>query len=106
MSVLGNYVKLVPEVWKWQHWTDHQIVEKTITDPVLKRTKTVRTLTFWVDREDGAKVDKTYSVTAEKLAVLLSPYLPDKGYRNYEMGIRMRGAGFQTTYELETRPIR
>ena len=81
---LGNWVMLEPGTRTRIHLVDHQIVERKITDPFWKVEKTVRTLMFRVDRQDGAKVEKSLSITSERLASEFAPYLEGKAYVNYE----------------------
>jgi len=102
--VLANYVKLTPDVPKLLHFIDHAITEKTIMDPLLKRPKTVRSLVFFVDEEDGAMVTKTFSIISEKLAARLWPYVEEKKYVNYNFRITQRGRGFLAEYEVEVIP--
>ena len=76
------------------HFRDYRITERQITDPYFKTPRTVRSLLFLVDKEDGKPVDKTYSVVSEKLADEFQPYLEDGSYRNYEWCLVKDGAGF------------
>ena len=80
---LENWVKLEPCKPKRLHFADHAIVERVITDPILKRPKKVRSLVFLVDEEDGRPVEKSFSVVSEKLFQELSAYLPGKRYTRY-----------------------
>jgi hypothetical protein len=102
--VLENYVKLEPGVRKRLHFYDHTFVSKTITDPLLKRPKTVRALILFCDEEDGVKVDKPFSVIQEKLAMLFAPYLEGKRYKDYTFAITKIGAGFTAEFEVEAIP--
>lgn len=103
--MLKNYVSLEPGVVKTLHFYDHAFMEKTIIDPILKRPKTVRSLVFFVDEEDGIKVDKTFSVIQEKLATLFAPYLEGKRYLGFKFRIRKIGAGFTADFEVEAVPL-
>lgn len=104
--VLENYVKLTPGVPKRLHFTDHALVTKTLTDPLLGRSKEVRSLEFLVDSEDGVKVDKSFSVVSEKLAATLEPWLGGKRYLAYEFVITKRGESFVTSYTVDVTPAR
>jgi len=82
-EVLGNWVVLHPGERKRLHFYNHAVVERVITDPVTGAQKTIRSLTMWVDEEDGVPVKKMFSVISEKLAGQLAPYLVNKNYVNY-----------------------
>jgi hypothetical protein len=105
MAVLGNFVRLVAGVPKRMHFVRHEFVEKVIRDPLTGSAKTVRVLQFYVDYEDGQKVAKVFSVTSEKLAAALSPYLEGQRYAKLEFVITKKGEGFLTDYSLEVRPF-
>lgn len=81
---LDNWVKLELGTRKRLHFTDHRYAEREITDPFWKTPRTVRSLLFRVDREDGVLVDKTLSITSERLASEFEPYLADRSYTLYE----------------------
>ena len=102
--MLENYVRLEPGIKKRLHFYDHAFTTKTITDPLLGRPKTVRALVFFCDEEDGVKVDKTFSVIQEKLAMLFAPYLEGKRYKDYTFVILKTGAGFLSEFEVEAIP--
>ena len=104
MSILENFVKLEPGIRKVLHFYDHVIVIREIMDPVLGKTKPVRSLTFFVDEEDGRPVKKTFSIIQEKLAAALAPYLPGKRYLDFNFAITKIGAGFTAEFEVEAIP--
>jgi hypothetical protein len=106
MSVLGNYVKLETGIEKQLHFSDYYYTRKEIRDPVTMRTKVINVLVFRVDEEDGFKVEKEFSVTSEKLASQLVPYLPGNMYRGYRFRIKKVGSGFTTDYVITATPIR
>jgi hypothetical protein len=60
------------------------MVKRTITDPFWKVEKEINTLVFRVDRQDGAPVEKSLSVTSERLASEFLPYLEGKAYTLYD----------------------
>jgi hypothetical protein len=105
MSVLGNFIKLEVGKPKRLHFTRHEFVDKVIRDPLTGSAKTVRVLQFYVDYEDGQKVAKVFSVTSEKLAAALSPYLEGQRYTRLEFVITKKGEGFLTDYSVEVRPF-
>ncbi len=100
MSVLGNFIKLVEGVPKRLHFIDHSFQQKTLMDPVLGRPKTLTSLSFLVDEEDGSATSKTFSVTSEKLAARLQPWLEARKYVSVNVTITQRGRGFLTDYEV------
>lgn len=104
--VLENFVTLVPGVPKTMHFTAGEIVNKVITDPALLRAKTIKALHLEVDREDGVPVSKSFSVTSEKLAQSLAPYLGPGRLPLYDFTITLSGSGYTRSYSLEARPAR
>jgi hypothetical protein len=104
MAVLGNFVRLEAGVAKRLHFVRHEFLDKVIRDPLTGAAKTVRVLQFYVDMEDGQKVSKIFSVTSEKLAAALRPYLEGGRYTQLEFKITKKGEGFLTDYSVEVRP--
>lgn len=92
--VLDNWVKL--EVGKpvELHFSQYRVTSRQITDPYFGTPRTVESLLFLVDRVDGEPVDKTFSVTSEKLAQEFEPYLEDGSYRDYIWTLVKDGPGF------------
>lgn len=80
---IENFIVLEPGVGRSLHFRDHAIVDRVITDPVLKERRTVQSLLFYVDEEDGRVVDKTYSIVSQKHAAEFTGYLEGKRYRGY-----------------------
>ena len=91
---LENWVKLPIGKVVCLHFKEYRITPRQITDPYFKTPRTVRSLLFLVDREDGVEVDKTYSVVSEKLADEFRPYLEDESYKDYEWCLVKDAAGF------------
>jgi len=104
MTVLENYIRLEPGVRKILHFYDHTITTKEIRDPLLARTKPVKSLIFFVDEEDGKPVKKIFSIIQEKLAATLAPYLPGKRYVEYNFAITKFGTGFAAEFQVEAIP--
>lgn len=104
MVVNENYVKL--EIGKpvRLHFIDHGIMDKIVTDPVLKWKKTVKSLVFKVDRMDGDQADTVFSTLSEKLWAEFEPYLDGQKYLNYEFVIVKDIAGFMPPRIVEIRP--
>jgi len=102
--VIENFVKLRPGVEKKLHFYEHEIVTRVITDPILKMRKKVQSLVFLVDREDGVKVDKMYSIVSEKHAAEFAGYLPGKRYRRFEFVVVKDAPGFVPPRIVEVRP--
>ena len=84
---LDNWVKLEPGKEVKLHFKDYRITSREIEDPFWKTERTVRSLLFLVDREDGKPVDKMFSVISERLAEEFQPYLEDGTYRLYEWAL-------------------
>ena len=91
---LENWVKLPIGKVVCLHFREYRITERQITDPYFKTPRTVTSLLFLVDREDGVEVDKTYSVVSEKLADEFRPYLEDGTYKDYEWCLVKDAPGF------------
>ena len=92
-SPIQNWVKLAPTVPTRLHFTAYAIVNTPITDPTTKFTKTVQSLQFQVDKQDGAPVSKTFSILSERLAAEFNPYLADNQYTRFEFVIVKDGPG-------------
>jgi len=103
--VLGNYVVLEPGIKKSLHFKSHFLGPKEITDPASLHLKSVNTLEFQVDQEDGRAVDKAFSVTSEKLARQLAPFLPEREYVRHLFSITKSGSGYKTEYAVRVQPL-
>ncbi|MDR7492445.1 MAG: hypothetical protein QN122_13490 [Armatimonadota bacterium] len=99
-DLLQNFVRLEPGESKRLHFVDHAIAPRDIRDPVTGLVRPVRTLVFIVDMEDGVPVQKTFSVTASRLAAEFAPFLTDRLYRAFDFVITKHGSGFGTTYTV------
>jgi len=104
--VLKNFVELQPGVPAAMHFTDHAFDSKEIRDPRTGLVKKLNTLVFSVDRLNGVTVGALYSVTAEKLATQLNPYLTDRAYRGLLFTITKLGTEYLTSYEVQVSPFR
>ena len=104
MAVLENYVKLISGIPKRLHFKDHAFTTRRIRDPVSGFVKSVQVLEFLVDWEDGAPVEKIFSVIQAKLAAHFQPYLEGKRYRDYLFTITKIGEGFTAEFRVEASP--
>jgi hypothetical protein len=86
-SPISNFVVLVPGVRVKLHFKDHQILVRSITDPIRKVPVTRESLMFYVDKIDGAAADKVYSILSQKHAAEFAGYLPEKRYVRYDFTI-------------------
>ncbi len=84
---LGNWVILKPGVEVKLHFREYRKTPREIMDPFWKVERTVQSLLFLVDREDGKPVDKSFSVISDRLAQEFQPYLEDGSYKLYEWTI-------------------
>ena len=98
--VLKNYIELQPGVPATMHFTDHAFDAKEIRDPRTGLVKSLNTLVFSVDRLNGVAVGALYSVTADKLAKQLAPYLANRAYRGFLFTITKLGTEYLTSYEV------
>ena len=104
MTVLQNYVELDEGVPARLHFRDHNLVRKTITDPVTLQPASRNTLVMEVDTLDGRPVESKFSVMAEKLASQIEPYLADKSYVNHDFTITTIGSGFRRNWTVLVTP--
>ena len=99
-----NFVVLKPGVPVKLHFRAHKVVDRVITDPTFEVSRTVKALLFLVDEEDGAPVDKTYSVLSQKLASDLSGYLEGQRYLRYTFTLVKDAAGTVPPRIVEVTP--
>lgn len=99
--VLANYIVLEPGIPKVLHFTSHYLGPRALVDPDSRHEKRLNVLEFQVDREDGVEVSKVLSITSEKLARELSPFLPDGAYLRMIFTITKSGAGYRTEYSVK-----
>lgn len=99
--MLRNFVVLADGVPARMHFAAHALVDKPITDPLTRFPKTVRALELLVDQLNGQAVSAAFSVTAEKLAVQLQPWVENGRLSLVDFVITKRGTGFATSYSVE-----
>ncbi len=97
---MQNYVVLMPGVPARLHFYDHDLVARTITDPLTRKQKSVTTLVFQVDELDGKPAVGQYSTLSQKHYADFQPYLDGKKYTAYDFTIRMVGNGHTREYQL------
>lgn len=102
--VLQNYVILQPGVPARLHFLSHQVVVKTIADPVTGRDKRVQSLQFEVDELNGKAVVSAYSTISQKHAQDFAVFLSGERYRDYDFLITMTGEGFRREYQVQPIP--
>jgi len=102
--ILENFVRLDSDVPKRLHFNAWRIIPKEITDPHTKSPKIVNVLQLDVDQDDGIRVHKVYSITSEKHAQQIAPYLQNNSYLNFDFSITMRGHGFLREYTVQIIP--
>jgi len=102
--VLRNFVVLERDTPAVMHFRSHQMEPRQIVDPLTGQEKVINTLQFAVDQFNGQPSIATFSVTSEKLAQSLAPYLEGERYKNYLFTIVRRGEGFRTEYEIQPTP--
>ena len=102
--VLDNFVRLEEGVPRRLHIVDHAIVTREIRDTLTGWQKPTTVLELRIDEEDGRPAAKVLSVTAEKLAAQLQPYLAGNLYRAHTFTITRRGSGFGTSYMVQVEP--
>ena len=99
--MLRNFVVLADGEPARMHFADARVIERTITDPLTRFDKSVRTLELLVDRLNGQVVSVPFSVTAEKLAAQLQPWIDSGRLSTVDFVITMRGSGFGRSYSVE-----
>ncbi len=102
--MLMNYVQLEKDIPLKLHFTDHYFVQRLILDPTTGRKKSVKSLVFWVDEENGQPVAKTLSILSEKLSRKLQPYLAEESFKAYDFVITKKESGFTTDFVVDARP--
>jgi len=102
--VLQNFITLASGVPAAMHFVDAQKVDRDITDPATGKVKTLTTYQFVVDELNGEVVTATFSVTSEKLAAQLDPYVRSGRLQDMVFTITKHGLGFTTSYEVDVRP--
>ena len=92
--VLDNWVKLEPGVEVRLRFREYRVATRQITDPYFKTARMVESLLFLVSHVNGEEVDKTFSVTSERLSQEFEPYLEDSSFKLYEWTLVKDAAGF------------
>ena len=103
--VLTNYVTLQAGVPATLHFTDHAMATNEIRDKLTGLVKPLTSLQFVCDRLNGQEVGCIFSVSSEKLAQQLAPYLPDRRYRGLAFTITKSGSNFLTEYQVKVAPF-
>ena len=98
--VLENFIRPVTGTVEVLHFSDHEIVARSIKDPATGRQKIRNVLVFQVDERNGKASNTEYSFTSEKGASQFAAFLADKSYVNYLWTITPRGSEFQREYEI------
>jgi len=101
MSVLGNYIDLVAGVPKKLKISRYYKDVIEMKDPESKEIKPVNRLVCIVTREDGKEVNKTFSITSEKLAQMIMPGLKKDLHLEKEVRLIMTGIGYLREYSME-----
>ena len=102
--VLQNHVMLQDGIPARMHFTDHQVVRRTITDRQTGRPTSREVLELSVDSLDGRPVGAVFSTMASKLADQFAPYLPTKSYVQYDFVVTQRGEDFQRSWTVQAIP--
>ena len=92
-SPISNYVILRPGMHVRLHFSDHRVIKRVILDPIRNIQVERESLVLYVDRENGSKVDKMYSILSQKHAAEFAGYLEGKRYLNYEFVVIKDAAG-------------
>lgn len=87
MAELENWVILRPGVPVKLHFRANKIAERIITDATFGVPRSVRSMLFLVDEEDGRPVDKAFSVLSQRLMDELAGYLEGERYLRYTFTI-------------------
>jgi len=102
MSLLANYVKLIPEQKKCMKLDNPRIEERVVRDPKTGRNKIVRALVFDCLEEDGVATFKTFSTLSEKLATTLYNLWNTGELKRKRVCIVWHPRDFATEYEVWT----
>jgi len=101
MSVLGNYIDLKPGEPKKLKISRYYKDVIDMKDPESKEIKPVNRLVCIIIREDGKEVNKTFSITSEKLAQMIYPGLQKDMHLDKEVRIIQTGKGYLKEFSLE-----
>jgi len=100
MSILGNYVKLETGIAKKLKISSYYFDNIEIIDPETKIAKVIKRLICTVTREDDEDCSKTLSITSEKLAQTLFPFLERGHHLDKEVVITQTGKGYMKEYSV------
>ena len=101
--VLRNFVVLENESPALLHFNSVTRERRTITERTTGDEKEIFVLVFGVDELNGSRVQAIFSVTSEKLAQTLQPWLHGGRYKTVDFVITRSGSGFGTVYQVQTR---
>jgi len=100
MSILGNYVILKTGVAKKLKISSYYFDHIEIIDPETKIAKVIKRLNCTIIREDDEDCSKIFSITGEKLAQTLFPFLERGHHLDKEVVITMTGRGYMKEYSV------
>ncbi len=102
--VLRNFITLERDSPALLHFASVARERREITDPNTGQPKTLTVLAFQVDELNGVPVEATFSVTSEKLAQTLEPWISAGSFRRVNFRITLTGSGFGREYTVQTQP--
>ena len=101
--VLRNFVVLEDDTPAILHFNTVARETRTFAHPLTGQDKTITVLVLGVDELNGVKVRSELSVSSEKLAQTLEPFITSGRYRKLDFVITRSGSGFATEYQVQTR---
>ena len=105
VDILENWVKLVPGIEKKLRFSGGSKQARQITDATTKVQKNVNTLVLRVTMEDGQTVQKDFSITSERLAGEMSPYLDPAKLTAFEFTFLKGSVAFSAPQLVRISPV-
>lgn len=95
---VANFIKLETGATKRMLFDRWWFEDRKHTDPKSRMIKTSKVMVFHAIEEDGAKVDKIFSVLSYKLQESLAPYVETGQIFTRHVEITKQGEDYATDY--------
>jgi len=101
VSLLMNYVRLVPGMPTRMHFTDYYYIDREVADKESGKIKKIKSLVFWVDELEGEDCARTFSILSQKLAAPLEEFLGGREFLKYDFIITQIGDGYYKDWNVQ-----